>query len=221
MSDYAGTAAASEAGAPRPKRTSELLREFSSSLTSERVSVEEIVSVLGDRGLGVLLAIFSLPNILPSTVPFGNVATGIPPLIFAFQLTRGVPMLKLPRAIARQTIGTKTLKAFAPRVASVLSWFERLLTPRLSWVTGPRAERVIGFLSMLIALVCSVPIPFSHQVPALGLVMIGLGLIERDGAAILAGVVLGVLWTLVLGLAVFGLVHGVGFLLHLHHHRAA
>src|SRR5882672_4264733 len=65
----------------KPTRTSALLREFALSLTGERVSIGDIVAALGDRGLGVLIAIFALPNILPSTVPFGNVLTGIPPLV--------------------------------------------------------------------------------------------------------------------------------------------
>ena len=115
----------------RPTRTSELLRAFAHSLDSVRVTVAVVLSGLGDRGLRVLIAIFALPNSLPSTVPFGSVTTGIPPLVFAVQLMLGVEMLILPGFIARRTIGTKTLKMMAPKVASVLSWFERLLTPRL------------------------------------------------------------------------------------------
>ena len=145
------------------------------------VSLGEIVGSLGDRGLGVLIAIFALPNILPSAVPFGNVPTGLPPLLFAVQLALGVDHLILPRFLARRTVGTHWLRALAPRVASVLSWFERLLTPRVEWVTGPRAERVIGIIAIVLAMVSTLPIPFGHNLPALGLVLIGLGLIERDG----------------------------------------
>ena len=53
--------------------TSRMLRDFSATLTAERVSLEDIVAALGDRGLGVLIAILAVPNIFPSTVPFGNV----------------------------------------------------------------------------------------------------------------------------------------------------
>ena len=112
MNQQAGIQAA---GPVRPPRTSELLREFARSLTSDRVTLAEIVSGLGDRGLGVLIAIFALPNILPSTVPFGNVATGIPPLIFAVQLLLGVEHLILPAFMGRWKIGTHWLKALAPR----------------------------------------------------------------------------------------------------------
>ncbi|HMI97747.1 MAG TPA: exopolysaccharide biosynthesis protein [Micropepsaceae bacterium] len=199
-----------------PTRTSDLLRAFAQSLTSDRVSLAEIVSGLGDRGLGVLIAVFALPNILPSAVPFGNVATGFPPLIFAIQLALGVDHLILPRFLARRTVGTHWLRAIAPRVASVLSWFERLLTPRVEWVTGPRAERIIGIIAIVLAMVSTLPIPFGHNLPALGLVLIGLGLIERDGLAILIGAAIGMAGSILLGLVIFGLAHGLSFIIHAH-----
>jgi hypothetical protein len=199
---------------PEPSRTSDLLRQFAASLTVERVTVGEVVAALGDRGLGVLIAIFALPNILPSTVPFGNVATGIPPLIFAVQLMLGFDRLILPRFVAKPTVGTQSLKAIVPKVAAVLSWFERLLTPRLSWVTGPRGERIFGLVCVLLAIVSTLPIPFGHNLPALGLMLIGLGLIERDGLAILIGAAIGILGAVLLILVLSGLAHGLGFLIH-------
>jgi len=214
MNQHTDIGAATEA---HPTRTSELLRHFAHSLTTDRVALADIVSGLGDRGLGVLIAIFALPNILPSTVPFGNVATGLPPLVFAIQLTLGADHLMLPGFVARRTIGTQWLKALAPRVASVLSWFERLLTPRLEWVTVPRAERIVGAIAVILALVSTLPIPFGHNLPALGLVLIGLGLIERDGLAILIGAAIGLIGAILLGLVIFGLAHGLGFIIHAHH----
>ena len=198
----------------RPTRTSELLRAFAHSLDSDRVTLAEIVSGLGDRGLGVLIAIFALPNILPSTVPFGNVATGIPPLVFSVQLMLGVEHLILPGFLARRKVGTHWLTAIAPKVAAVLSWFERLLKPRMSWVTSSHAERLIGVIAIILALVSTLPIPFGHNLPALGLVLIGLGLIERDGLAILIGAAIGMLGSILLGLVIFGLAHGLSFIIH-------
>src|SRR5205807_647234 len=143
LNTIAGTPADAD-GEPRPIRTSELLRQFARDLPADRVTLGDVVSGLGDRGLGVLIAVFALPNILPSAVPFGNVPTGIPPLIFAVQLMLGIDHLILPDFLARRTIGTHWLKALAPKVASVLSWIEALLRPRMPWVTVPRAERFIG-----------------------------------------------------------------------------
>jgi hypothetical protein len=149
-------------------------------------------------------------------VPFGNVPTGLPPLIFAIQLALGVDHLILPRFLARRTVGTHWLRALAPRVASVLSWFERLLTPRMEWVTDPRAERIIGIIAIVLAMVSTLPIPFGHNLPALGLVLIGLGLIERDGLAILIGAAIGMAGSILLGLVIFGVAHGLSFIIHAH-----
>ncbi len=206
-----------EAAEPHPPmRTSELLRTFAHSLTSDKVTLEHIVSGLGDRGLGVLIAIFALPNILPSTVPFGNVATGIPPLVFAVQLMLGVDHLMLPGFMGRWKTGTHWLKVLAPKVAAVLSWFEALLKPRMEWVTVPRMERLIGVVAIVLALVSTLPIPFGHNLPALGLVLIGLGLIERDGLAILIGAGIGLIGAVLLALVIFGVAHGLAFIIHAH-----
>ena len=102
-------------------------------------------AALGGRGLGVLLAIFALPNVLPSAIPFGNIATGIPPVIFTLQLMLARrDRLMLPHFIAPANRSARPpLKALIPRVAAVLSWFERLLKPRLAAMVSPtRAERI-------------------------------------------------------------------------------
>jgi len=204
---------------PPPERTSELLRRFARELPPDQTTIRDMVSALGDRGLGVLIAVFALPNILPSAVPFGNVPTGILPLVFAVQLMLGADHLILPDFLARRKIGTHWLKSLTPRIASVLSWIEALLRPRMTWVTVPRAERFVGAIAMILAAVSTLPIPFGHNLPALGLVLIGLGLIERDGLAIVIGSAIGLIGTVLLALVVFGLAHGLRFIIRAHHVR--
>ena len=199
--------------AATPTRTSTLLRDFAAAVTQERVSVGEIVVALGDRGLGVLIAIFAIPNMLPSAVPFGNTVFGVFPLVFAVHLACGFDRLMLPSFIANRSISASSFKALVPRVAAVLSWFERLLKPRFPGVTGLSIERVVGVICVVLALVTMIPIPFAHNLPALALVLIGLGLIERDGLAIVIGAVIGVAGTVLYGLVLVGLASGLHFLL--------
>jgi hypothetical protein len=186
-------------------KTSQSLREFAATLSGERVSMEEIDTALGDRGLGVLMALFAVPNIFPSTVPFGNVLTGVPVIVLAVHLMLGWRRLVLPPVLARRTISATTLKAFAPKLAATLARIEPLLTPRLPAVSTPAAERVIGVVSLLLSILSALPIPFGHMVPALALMVIGLGLIEHDGVAILLGAALGLAGVVIFGLVVFGL----------------
>ena len=110
----------------RPARTSRMLRDFVDTLSGERVSLQDIVGALGDRGLGVLIAIFAVPNIFPSTVPFGNVATGLPVVFLSFHLMLGWQKLVLPHSIARRTISAKVMKSVTPKLAAILARIETL-----------------------------------------------------------------------------------------------
>jgi hypothetical protein len=188
-----------------PARTSQVLGDFIETLNVERISLEDIIAALGDRGLGVLIALFAIPNIFPSTVPFGNVPTGLPVIFLAVHLMAGWPRLVLPDFLAKRTVGAKLLKSFTPKLATVLSRAERLFKPRLLGVTGPSAERFIGALCLLLSIISTLPIPFGHNLPALGLTIIGLGLVEHDGFAILLGAALGLIGVLLLGAVLFGL----------------
>ena len=127
-----------------PVRTSQVLGDFIETLKADRISLEDVIAALGDRGLGVLIAVFAIPNIIPSTVPFGNVATGAPVIFLAVHLMAGWPRLVLPDFLAKRTLNAKTLRAFTPKLAAVLSRVERLFKPRLLSVTGVAAERCIG-----------------------------------------------------------------------------
>lgn len=189
-----------------PVRTSQVLADFIETLSVDRITLEEIVAALGDRGLGVLIALFAIPNIIPSAVPFGNVASGVPVIFLAVHLMAGLPRLVLPRFLAKRTVNAKALKAFTPKLATALSRVERLFKPRLLGVTGPIAERYIGVLCLLLSIISALPIPFGHNLPALGLMIIGLGLVEHDGYAIILGSAVGLLGVSLLGALLFGLI---------------
>jgi hypothetical protein len=195
----------------RPPRTSELLCSFAASLDRPLVTVREIVDALADRGLGVLIAVFALPNVFPMPVPFGNVLFGAVGAIFGAHLLLGVRHLVLPDFVGCRTLSTATFRSWAPRLARALAPFERLLKPSLPAVTHAGPERLIGLVCIILGLVSTIPLPLSHQIPSFGLMLIGLGLIERDGRAILSGVAIGALGVLLLALLLFGLASGFGY----------
>jgi hypothetical protein len=83
------------------------------------------------------------------------------------------------------------------------------LTPILSW-TG---ERLIGFALLVLTVVLTLPIPFGNWLPAFAIAILGLAIAEKDGVAVLVGLVVGVVSLFVAGTVVVGLVKG--FLLFL------
>ncbi len=199
---------------PPQKRTSQLLDEFARGLNKPYVTVGEIVDAFGDRGLGLLLAIFSLPNVIPTAVPGATIVFGVPSFVFSLELALGKKRLILPAFVARRRVDTKAFRKSARRVVAALRLVERLLKPRLALLTTAHAERFIGGFCIVLAIGAAAPIPFGHSLPALSLAVIGIGLVEADGLAILVGLILGLVGFMVAGLVISGLAHSVHYLRH-------
>jgi hypothetical protein len=130
---------------------------------------------------------------------------GVPLVLIAAQLAAGRTTPWLPRALARQSISRSSIAKFVARVAPRLRRLEGTLKPRLLLLTSPAAERVIGLLALLLALVVLLPIPLGNVLPAAAICAFALALLEHDGLM----VVFGLLLALASGLLVFGTVYAL------------
>ena len=84
--------------------------------------MEQIVKVFGPTSLGTSLMVFSIPEVLPMTLPGLTTAMVIPTGIISSQLTRGKREMRLPDALLKRSIPRK---AFAAGVRAILPFLER------------------------------------------------------------------------------------------------
>lgn len=189
---------------PPVHRTSALLSEFAASWHDERVYLRDLWSVLGNRSFGFLLFLFAIPNSLPMIgVPGVSSVTGIPLLLLSAQMILGMPQPYLPKWLGNRSIAADDLRQVVQKIAPMLAKMERLTRPRLLWLSGTRGERVMGVASFLFAFVLALPIPFGNLLPGVSLLLIGFGLIERDGLCIAAGLTIGTIAMFILTGAVW------------------
>ena len=69
---------------------------------------------------------------------------------------------------------------------------ERILRPRLLFMTSALAERVIGLFILIFATFILFPMPLSNFIPGLGILIISFGLLGRDGVVVIFGIMVGV-----------------------------
>ena len=69
----------------------------------------------------------------------------------------------------------------------VVRYVENLTRPRIPFLTGEAADVVTGLVCVLLAMVMALPIPFGDALPGIALVFFALGMMQRDGVAILLG----------------------------------
>lgn len=191
---------------PNGARTSQLLRDFLASHTEPRISLGALRDALGDRGFGVLLFIFALPNLVPVNIPLLSAVLGLPLVLLAAQLSYGRHKPWFPDWLTAQSFPRQGFSNVVLRALPYLERTERLLRPRLAVLLSWTGERVIGVIILILALVLTLPIPFANWLPACAISIIALAILEKDGVAVLVGIAVGVASVLVAATVVIGLI---------------
>ena len=194
---------AAVAGGPR---TSVLLRDFIAEETGPRINLGALRDALGDRGFGVLLFIFALPNLIPVNIPLLSALLGLPLVLLAAQLSYGRHKPWFPAWLTGQTFSRQGFAAIVNRALPYLERTERLLRPRLTILVSWTGERLIGLAILILALILALPIPFANWLPACAIAIIALAIVEKDGVAVLVGLAVGVISLLVAATVVVGLI---------------
>jgi hypothetical protein len=188
--------------------TSALLRDLAGTWQGERIAIAELIHGFGARGYGLLMFIFALPNMIPNPFPGISSLLGLPLLLLAWQMARGLPEPYLPRRIAQRTLPTAQLRSIAERAGPWIARVERWISPRPGWITGRGGERLIGWASLVLAIPVLLPGPGTNGPPSWAIGLMAIGFLQRDRVMIYAGLAWGVV---AMGLGIGGLY--VGWLL--------
>lgn len=189
-----------------PPALSQALLALARDGTSERISLQDLLDGIRAQARPALLILFALPNTVPS-LPGISAITGLPLVFLTLQMMLALPVT-LPGFIARRSLKRADLLAVMRRTEPWLKKVERILAPRLLFLSTPAAERLAGACCVLLSLLIMAPIPFGNSLPAITIILIALGFLERDGYFVIAGIVagwlslgliLGIYWAVVAG----------------------
>lgn len=170
----------------RHRSTSEILHEIIG-FHGETISIRDLSAQLGDRGFGLMLLVFSLPNTIPLPIPGISTITGLPLIFFASQLCLGKTRIWVPDWLASRQIPMSSLR---PLIRKSLPWLirlEKVLKPRLDRITTRRFERLAGGLMLLLALLIALPIPLGNLPLGIAMAVLALAITERDGVMMITG----------------------------------
>jgi hypothetical protein len=163
------------------------LRETAAALSEERVSMQTLAQAHGTAAHGTLLLLMAGPCLLP--VPGVGTVLGFGMAALAAAMWQGHPSACLPRRVAELELSRHWAQRVLGMLASAYAMAGRFARARLSHLAsaGRRSwtAAAIGVMAFIVVL----PIPFGNLLPALAMMLIGLGLIFRDGIAVVLGLV--------------------------------
>ena len=194
-----------KSGKAKVRRTSEILKTLISDESQQSLTVEEIVKALGPTSFGTSLMVFSIPEVLPLPLPGMTTAVVIPTGIISSQLLRGKQEVRLPNALLKRSIPRKVFAAAVGAILPFLERVERGTRERWRWASNRAAKRFLGLFILILAAVIALPIPFTNMPAAIAIFIISLGMVERDGALISLGILLGLATIAMIGLAGIGI----------------
>lgn len=173
----------------RARLLSEQLDDLRAAFSDRPATLREVIEALQGRAYTLLIILFALPFVAPVSVPGSSTPLGLLIASIAGQLAFGrLPWL--PRRVLSWRLPAGFFTKLVPVTARMVRKLERVLHPRWpGWTSRPsmRAMHLLAIAGAALLLALPVLVPFTNTAPGWVILLLACGLLERDGAFLLAG----------------------------------
>lgn len=172
---------------------SQLLQRFLEQHPGNEIRLRDLLNELGDRAFGPTLLICALPEALPLPIAGISTLVAMPLMLVSAQLALGFQQPWLPAPLLNQPFKREHCEQVISAAIPFLEKLEHFVEPRWPLFTSSVAERGVGVMLLFLSFIIALPIPFGNMLPAIVIVLICLGLIEKDGLIIVvSGIIMGI-----------------------------
>ncbi|MCM1983389.1 exopolysaccharide biosynthesis protein [Lyngbya confervoides] len=155
---------------------------------AEHIALADLLSVAEERVFGLLFVILALPSALPIPAPGYSIPFGLALFILAVQLMLGWSTPWLPHRLAKHPFSRQKAQGILRAGTPWLQKIEAVTRPRMTYICKGRiGNLILGAAIALMAISMMIPIPGTNTIPAMGIFVLGFGLLEDDGVMSLVG----------------------------------
>ena len=169
------------------------LSKLAEDAKGDTVTLDWILSQLHERAFGLFLLVLALPCCIPFLYGIPQIVA-LPLMFVSVQILLGRTSPWLPGKLGAREVTKDGLQGLADRAKPWLTRIEAISRPRLAMLTRPPIDRLVGIALVIFSASILVPLPGTNTVPGIAVVIISMGLLQRDGILVLAGTVLGTIW---------------------------
>ncbi|WP_187430997.1 hypothetical protein ROLI_022250 [Roseobacter fucihabitans] len=172
---------------------SDRLDQLAQNAQSETVSLDWILGQLHERAFGLFLLVLALPCCIPLLYGIPQIVA-LPLMFVSAQILMGRQTPWLPARLAARSVSVQGLQNLAQRAGPWLRRIEAFSRPRQAQLTRAPLDRIVGLALVLFSASILVPLPGTNTVPGFAVVLVSMGLLQRDGILVLFGMMLGTAW---------------------------
>ena len=155
------------------------------------ITLSELIGRVGNDGLLILVALLTLVFLIPVSIP--GVSTVFGAAILLISVSRLLRRdLWIPARLQHRVIGTRKLRPLLRKALGWLKKIEYVSRPnRIGWLVRDGAIDMLNSAALILgAVLLMMPfglIPFSNTFPALAILLLAIGLLQKDGVCVLLG----------------------------------
>ncbi len=172
---------------------SDRLAQLGADAETDRVSLDWILKQLHERAFGLFLLILALPCCIPFLYGIPQIVS-LPLMFVSAQILLGRRTPWLPGNLGARTVSSEGLRGLSQRSGPWLRRIEAFSKPRLTALTTTPMDRFVGAALVLFSASILVPLPGTNTVPGFAVVVVAMGLLQRDGILVVLGSLLGTAW---------------------------
>ena len=172
---------------------SDRLERLAESASGGSVTLGWIMEQLHERAFGLFLLVLALPCCVPFLYGIPQIVA-LPLMFVSAQILMGRRTPWLPDRLAARTVSDEGLRNLAERAGPWLRRIEAISRPRYAQLTTAPADRLVGLALVLFSASILVPLPGTNTVPGFAVVLVAMGLLQRDGILVILGSLLGTAW---------------------------
>lgn len=164
------------------------LRSAAHELPPGPVPLSALAEAHGGAWQASLLVLLAAPCMLP--IPGVGIVLSVALALLGLMLWQ-TPQQDLPPRLGRLSLPREGARHSLALLARFYDRVWHITRPRMTVLAGPHARWWLGPMTMAMALLIFLPIPFGNLLPAVSLMLAGLALAARDGLMMLASLGVG------------------------------
>jgi hypothetical protein len=172
---------------------SQRLATLAADVEGDAASLRWIMAQLHERAFGLFLLVLALPCCIPFLYGVPQIVA-LPLMFVSAQILLGRAVPWLPERLAARTVTKEALGNLSRRADPWLRRIEAFSRPRLARLTRAPLDRLVGLALVLFSASILVPLPGTNTVPGIAVVIVAMGLLQRDGILVMLGAAVGTAW---------------------------
>jgi hypothetical protein len=168
------------------------LTQLAEDVEGDAASMDWIMGQLHERAFGLFLLVLALPCCIPFLYGVPQIVA-LPLMFISAQMLMGRETPWLPRKLGARSVSRTSLATWRARRSHGCAG-SRPSAARGSPADAPPLDQVVGLALVLFSASILVPLPGTNTVPGFAVVIVAMGLLQRDGILVILGALLGTAW---------------------------